>query len=395
MSSSASLPSPDNDYAAPLDAYLNKAFWDAAIVPIATRIRALEAVKADWEELIAQGTGQALAVIQANVEPQLAALTAIIDQLKSDVAAAEDAIAVINAGGIEMAGVVGLSAALALKADLTYVDAAIAALKGDAPAAYDTLVEIAAKLSEDDTALAGMLATIATKANKATKLKVGSGLSLDGAVGSDATPVEGDLSSDRLLALDLSSLVGRFRNARFITTSGNIQPSAGVTKWLGFLVGGANNGVTTSGTGAGVGVPGGAGCAFLAEVSDTSSYSAVIGGLGGNSSLVIDDTTYTADGAGGTASGGFLNVPGALGGNSTATYSDRGDIAIGGDGGNGPFGLGCGGGGAMVSNWTGFVSRPGKAATGYGAGGGSGAGLVNGTGTGGAGTPGCLLILEF
>ncbi|PIO98576.1 hypothetical protein [Pleomorphomonas carboxyditropha] len=180
MSSSASLPSPDDDYAAPLDAYLNKAFWDAALTSVGTRIRALEAVKADWEELISTGTGQALAVIQANVEPQLVALTAVIDQLKADVSAAEDAIAVINAGGINMSSVVGLSAALALKADLTYVDAAIAALKGDAPAAYDTLVEIAAKLSEDDTAITGLLASIAEKVPVTRKLIGGTGVKLNG-----------------------------------------------------------------------------------------------------------------------------------------------------------------------------------------------------------------------
>lgn len=200
MSSSASLPSPDNDYAAPLDAYLNKAFWDAAIVPIATRIRALEAVKADWEELIAQGTGQALAVIQANVEPQLAALTAIIDQLKSDVAAAEDAIAVINAGGINMSAVVGLSAALTLKANITYVDAAIDALKGNAPAAYDTLVEIATKLSEDDTAIAGLLTAIAGKVPETRKLIAGTGLKFNASG-------EAELSVDITATLDFAPTV--------------------------------------------------------------------------------------------------------------------------------------------------------------------------------------------
>ncbi|SCM79983.1 hypothetical protein KL86PLE_90741 [uncultured Pleomorphomonas sp.] len=128
MSSSASLPSPDDDYAAPLDAYLNKAFWDAAMLSIGARIRALEAVKADWEELINEGTGQALAVIQANIEPQLAVLTGVINQLKADVATAEDAIATIVSGGVNMSNVAGLSAALALKANIAYVDATIAAL---------------------------------------------------------------------------------------------------------------------------------------------------------------------------------------------------------------------------------------------------------------------------
>lgn len=205
MSSSASLPSPDNDYTAPLDARLNKAFWDTALKSVGARIRALEAVKVTWEELISAGTGQALAVIQANVEPQLVALNGVINSLKSEVAAAEDAIAVITAGGINMTNVAGLSTALALKANISDVEATIAALKGNAPAAFDTLVEIATKLSEDDAAIAGLLTTIATKASKETKLKVGAGLLLDGVAGSNAAPVEGDLSADRLIALDLEA----------------------------------------------------------------------------------------------------------------------------------------------------------------------------------------------
>lgn len=205
MSYSEQLPSPDNDYAAPGDPYLNRAFWDAALTSVGARIRALEAVKAGWEELIAAGTGQALAVIQANVEPQLVALTAIINQLKADVAVAEDAIAIITAGGVTMANVVGLNAALALKASTSYVDEAIDALKGGAPSAYDTLVEIAAQLGNDGTAIAGLLATVATKAAKTTKVKVGAGFVIDGVAGSDEAPAEGDLSTDRLIKLSFAT----------------------------------------------------------------------------------------------------------------------------------------------------------------------------------------------
>lgn len=205
MASSTALTSPSNDYAAPVNAVLNKEFWDSALTSVGARIRALEALKVEWETLISQGTGQALAVIQANVEPQLVALTAMIDQLKADVAAAEDAIAVIVAGGVTMDNVTGLAAALALKANITYVDAAIDALKGGAPAAYDTLVEIAAKLEGDDTAIAGLLTLVAEKAAKATKIQVASGLSINGVAGSDGAPAEGDLSADRLLALNLAA----------------------------------------------------------------------------------------------------------------------------------------------------------------------------------------------
>lgn len=149
MSSSVPLPSPDDDYTAHDDSSLTLAFWNAALNSVGRRIRALEAVKADWQALIAAGTGQALEVISANVEPQLAALNGVINALKADVAAAEDAIATIVAGGINMANVVGLSAALALKANVTYVDNAIAALVASSPSTLDTLNELATALGND------------------------------------------------------------------------------------------------------------------------------------------------------------------------------------------------------------------------------------------------------
>lgn len=105
MSSSVQLPSPDDDYTAPRESSLTLAFWDAALTSVGRRIRALEAVKANWEELIAIGTGQALEVIAANVEPQLAALTTTINQLKADVALAQDAIASIVTGSVPASAV--------------------------------------------------------------------------------------------------------------------------------------------------------------------------------------------------------------------------------------------------------------------------------------------------
>lgn len=57
------------------------------------------------------------------------------------------------------------------KADKQQVAADIAAaidqLKGDAPEAYDTLVEIAAKLADNDDVVASIMASLATKANAA------------------------------------------------------------------------------------------------------------------------------------------------------------------------------------------------------------------------------------
>ena len=226
------------------------------------------------------------------------------------------------------------------------------------------------------------------------KLRVGSGLSIDGVAGSDAVPVEGDLSVDRILALDLTAVLGRLKNVRFITTSGNLRPTSGCTNWLGFLVGGANAGGASSGASYGLGAPGGAGCMFFAVVSDAVEYMAVIGGIGGNSSLVVGATTYSAKGNGGVATNGLVNLSGAPCGDGTVTGGNPVVLATGPNGGNGPFGLGAGGGGARVSNWNGSITKNGIAASGYGAGGGAAAGL-GGSGTGGAGTPGCLLLLEF
>jgi hypothetical protein len=102
---SSLLPSPNDDYAAPADMRLNRVAWDAALVSVGTRLRALEAVKADFEALIALGTSQALAVISENVEPQLAALTAALTALQQAIAEAEDTILQIITGSVPASAV--------------------------------------------------------------------------------------------------------------------------------------------------------------------------------------------------------------------------------------------------------------------------------------------------
>lgn len=96
----SSLPSSADDYKAPAGMALTEAAWDAALTSVGARLRALEAVRADFEALIALGTGQALEVIAANVGPQLDAIRATIDQLTADAALAEDIVAAINSGSI-------------------------------------------------------------------------------------------------------------------------------------------------------------------------------------------------------------------------------------------------------------------------------------------------------
>lgn len=156
---------------------------------------------------------------------------------------------------------------------------------------------------------------------------------------------------------------GGIKNVRLITASGSVTPSAGVTKWVGFIVDGGQPGNNTGPAGAS-----GRGSIFIASVSPSASYSAVIGAVAGATSVVIAGTTYMS-------SNGLLNVPSSTGDSPTVISG----VTHGGHGGNGPFGLGGGGAGG------------GGAATGYGAGGG---GASNGT-YGGAGTPGCILLWEF
>jgi hypothetical protein len=171
---SSSLPSASDDYKAPHKLDLSRAVWDAVFGSIGERLRALEAVKADWESLISVGTGQALAVIRENVEPHLAALTQMITQLKADVAAAQDAVAALISGGnITIGTVSGLSAALNAKA--AQADLAALALVVAAKAAQADLVALTATVGAkadgaDLAALAEVVGTKATAADVATAL---------------------------------------------------------------------------------------------------------------------------------------------------------------------------------------------------------------------------------
>ncbi len=403
MSSSALPPSPDDDYASRPNMLLNRDVWDATLTSVGARIRALEAIKGDWEALIAEGTGQALAVIQANVGPQITSLTAVIAQLKADVALAEDAIATIVSGGIGMSQVSGLSAALALKASTIYVDSAIAALKGDVPEAYDTLVEIAAKLAGDNNAIAGLLTTIATKANKATKLKVGPALSIDGVAGTEVTPAEADLSADRLIRLVMAStadtiagaddtkpahsagvhaaiaaaLAGSTAAIRVFTASGTYTPTPGTKRALVFVTGGGGGGYYT---GSGGTMTGGSGAATaIALIEDPVTTVVTVGAAGANAA----DGGTSSFGSLVTAAGGLkgnqlTNPP--LNGPAGGSVTTGANIAI--RGGSAPDAVTAGmrfpggssfwGGGGSLS----AVGAPGSGGQGYANPGNSAAGIV-------------------
>jgi hypothetical protein len=184
------------------------------------------------------------------------------------------------------------------------------------------------------------------------------------------------------------------------TTPINVTPQ---TRYKFTLIGGgaggsgssaAANHSTGGGGGAGVSV-------FTQGLSASTSYTisigaagtagpnATVGGAGGNTTLAIGVTTYTAGGGqaaaattgnggtGGTATNGNININGQAGGGSSTVAT-----ATGGQGGNSAWAYGLGG--AVLG-----VGGNGLTATGYG-GGGSGA---NGSGnTGGAGTQGCIVV---
>lgn len=141
MPSTPQLPSSANDYAAPQDMLLNKAAWDAALTDIGARLRAAEAIRASFQELIDAGTGQALEIIQANVGPQLASIESTLVSLESQLSFAAAQVTALFANNIPAANVTfapgssGISSAtvqaalIEVKAD---VDANTAAV-GSAP----------------------------------------------------------------------------------------------------------------------------------------------------------------------------------------------------------------------------------------------------------------------
>jgi hypothetical protein len=152
----ATLPTPDNDYQAPLSMQLSRAVWDAVFGSVGERLRTLEARNADYEEVVGDLQTQALAVISATITDEINARREDLDALAADAEALADEIAAIRAGGIDaisvsVSPIVGLAAATAqaalaellgkiqdeVTARATADDALLTAI-GDAVAAIDT-----------------------------------------------------------------------------------------------------------------------------------------------------------------------------------------------------------------------------------------------------------------
>ncbi|CAI9399039.1 hypothetical protein ANOBCDAF_00189 [Pleomorphomonas sp. T1.2MG-36] len=183
---------------------------------------------------------------------------------------------------------------------------------------------------------------------------------------------------------------GGVKNIRLITASGNVTPSAGVTKWVAFFVDGGQ-GWGAMGAAGGMltlrnGAAGGAGGIHVLSVNDGTSYPATIGASGGATSLSVGGVSKTT-------SNGAVAIPAAPG---TQSYSPGVSYSgMSGSGGAGPFGLGAGGAGGSVNG--GGQTGPGNPGVGYGSGAGGQAAASGTSSTAPAvlGGPGCILIWEF
>lgn len=82
-------PSPSNGYAIPRDFVLSQLHLQGLLSSLHERLEVCEDRAATFDDLISQGTGQALSVIQANVGPQLTQLQAAIADALQDVASAQ------------------------------------------------------------------------------------------------------------------------------------------------------------------------------------------------------------------------------------------------------------------------------------------------------------------
>lgn len=173
------VPGPDNDYQATSTQTFSREVWNAVMLSLAARLKAREALEATFETLIENGTQAALDLISENVAPQLSDLSAQVTSLQAQLEDIIDAgtapnalqlgakdpafyLALANATGtLPVAKVDGLAASIS-----TAIDAVVAG----APAALDTLKEIADKLADEDDAIAALVASVAGKLDKAQNL---------------------------------------------------------------------------------------------------------------------------------------------------------------------------------------------------------------------------------
>lgn len=212
---------------------------------------------------------------------------------------------------------------------------------------------------------------------------------------------------------------------QIFTTSGTYTPTTGTYRVRVRMVGGGGGGGGATGA-ANVGAGGGAGGYVEAWIDpgaaitggtvtigtggaggdDTGAYPAGFGVAGGDTSAVIQGTTYTAGGGGGGAGSAAPSATALTAGGSAGAALSFGDVVaagapgspgiklsaslcVSGSGGSGPFGGGGGGVTAGASGW------PATNGTGYGSGGSGGSGAASTGYAGGDGAPGLVIIEEY
>lgn len=148
-------PTPENDYQVGPTEIFSRAVWNAALLSIAQRLAAREALEANFEALIAGGTQAALDLIQENVGPQVASLAANVQALEEQLAEILSEGTAANSvllGGqapafyLALANATGTLPVDKVSGVSALISAAVDALKDGVGGDFDTLAKIAAAL---------------------------------------------------------------------------------------------------------------------------------------------------------------------------------------------------------------------------------------------------------
>lgn len=214
------------------------------------------------------------------------------------------------------------------------------------------------------------------------------------------TPETKKITIADLLTLFLSNVVVQVLSS----ASGTYTPTAGMKKCLMIAVGPGGNGAGVTAADDAGGGGGGGGCAIklfsAADIGASKPYTVgltsgnnttlntttLVANSGANGSATGNNTTLgfsSAGGAGGTASGGDLNIEGEDGMRSIIYSTTHGS---GGGGGSSAFGHGAAQSGSEAA---------GVAGTAYGGGGGGAHTATDVDRSGGAGGAGVIYVIEF
>lgn len=214
------------------------------------------------------------------------------------------------------------------------------------------------------------------------------------------TPVTKKITLANLLTLFLSNVVVQI----LTSASGTYTPTSGMKKVLMIAVGPGGNGASVTAVDDAGGGGGGGGCAIklftAADIGSSKGYTVgqssgnnttldttlLVANSGSNGSATGNQTTLgfsSAGGAGGTASGGDLNIPGEPGMRSIIYSTTHGSGGAG-----GPSALGHGGAQSGTE-------AAGNSGTVYGGGGGGAHTAGDTDRSGGSGAAGVIYAIEF